>query len=237
MQLQVILIVLLPFTEGIVKIDVSKLTSTTTVAQEAATVTVATTLATAQANVTEKSFIGAITSQLPPTTSTPTSTNTTINSTSNPESNQTEANVTRPVLDDHLPPTSRIKISPDHYYCSCDLMINLCDINCCCDNDCSDDMLSVFVCNEQHSSIYDFEYDAGLTSCEIKNELFCVVGAKWKGTNDVFDISLLNERTTYKWPEAFATDWSDGGNRESYKSGDSVLSFDEKAERIGMFGM
>lgn len=238
MQLQFLLFAIIvaskSFTNAFVKIDVSKLSSTTTEAQtEATVVTVATTLATTlNPNVT--AIVDATT--FAPTTLSITPTNTTVNTTSKPELNQTEINVTRPSLDDHLPRTSRIKISPDHYYCSCDLMVNLCDINCCCDNDCSDDMLSVFVCFEKHSSIYDFEFDAGLTSCDIKNDLFCVVGKDVVPVKAEFDINLLNERAKYRWPMIFATDGADDESRENYRSGDSILSFDDKTEEIGTFG-
>lgn len=222
-------------TKAFVKIDVSKLSSTTTEAQtETTVVTLATTLAAINPNVTDKPIVDATTSL--PTTLLVSPTNASMNTTSKPELNQTEVNVTRPSLDDHIPRTSRIKISPDHYYCSCDLLVNLCDINCCCDNDCSDEMLSVFVCNEKEWSIYDFEFDAGLTSCHIKNDLFCVVEKEIVPVKAEFDIRLLNERSKYKWPMIFATDGANDENRENYKSGDSILSFDDKTEEIGTFG-
>lgn len=233
----VFIVASISFTKAFVKIDVSKLTSTSTTEAQTDTtsVTLPTTLATVHQNVTDKSIISSTTS-MPTTTVIVTPTNASANTTSNPELNQTELNVTGPSLDDHLPRTSRIKISPDHYYCSCDLMVNFCDINCCCDNDCSDDMLAVFVCNEKHWSIYDFEFDAGLTSCDIRNDLFCVVGKEVISDRAVFDVNLFNERAKYKWPTMFATDGSNDENRENYKSGDTVLTFDDKTEEIGSFG-
>lgn len=233
----IITAVLLSTTKAFVKIDVSKLTSTSTVVATVtqSDTTVATTLVTLQQNVTDKPMV--VTTTAPPTTlSTPPTNATSLNGTSNTELNQTETNATRPHLDEHVPRTSRIKISPDHYYCSCDLMVNFCDINCCCDNDCTDDMLSVFVCNEKHWSIYDFEYDAGLTSCEIRNDLFCVVGKEVVSEKAAYDVTLFGERSKYKWPMMFASYESDDENGENYKSGDSILAFDDKTEEIGKFG-
>lgn len=234
----IIIAAFISFTKAFVKIDVPKITSTTIASPvETTVVAAATTSIPAPPNVTYQPIPEATT--LIPTTSIVTPTNVTTvttNTTSKPELNQTEVNVTRPMLDDHLPRTSRIKISPDHYYCPCDLMVNLCDINCCCDNDCSNDMLSVFVCDEKHWSIYDFEFDVGLSSCDIKDELLCVVGKDVVTSKAQFDITLLNERDKYKWPKMFTTDWSNDESRESYKSGDSVLAFDDKTEEIGMFG-
>lgn len=236
MHLQLLLIILSAFllstTKAFVKIDVSKLSSSTTTAAQIDT-TVATTQVTVQQNVTDKPTVDTTTS-MPATVTAPT--NATMNNTLNTELNQTETNVTRPSLDDHVPRTSRIKISPDHYYCSCDLMVNFCDINCCCDNDCTDDMLSVFICNEKQSSIYDFEYDAGLTSCDIRNDLFCVVGKEVVSEKAKYDVTLFGERSKYKWPVMFASYEFGDESRENYKSGDSILAFDDKTEEIGKFG-
>lgn len=169
-----------------------------------------------------------------PTATVPT--NATVNGTLNTELNQTIANGTLPSLGDHVPRTSRVKVSPDHYYCKCDLMVNFCDINCCCDNDCTDEMLSVFVCDEKHWSIHDYEYDAGLTPCEIKGGWLCVVAKDTVPETTKYDVGLFDERSKYKWPEMFASQESGDESRESYKSGDSVLAFDDKTEEIGAFG-
>ncbi|XP_037045037.1 tectonic-like isoform X1 [Bradysia coprophila] len=239
MHLQLLLVavtatLLLSTAEAFVKIDVSKLSSTSTAGQTDST-TPSTSII-PQQNVTIPSTV-AITTPIPPTVGTvATNRNASENSTSNTELNQTSpVNDSRPSLDEHVPHTSRVKISPDNYYCPCDLMVNFCDINCCCDNDCIDDMLSVFVCDEKEWSIYDFEYDTGLTSCEIRNDLFCVVGKKYVLPTTRYDINLLGKRTKYKWPMMFASYGSDDDNRESYKSGDSVLAFDDKTEGIGTF--
>ncbi len=228
---------LLGTTKAFVKIDVSKLSTTTTVAQNVSTIP--TTAVTQPQNVTATPTITITTTTPIPTTVPAINTNATVNNTLSTELNQTLAvnNVTRPSLDDHMPRTSRVKISPDHYYCTCDLMVNFCDINCCCDNDCTDDMLNVFVCNEKEWSIFDFVYDAGLTSCDIRNDLFCVVGKETMPKAAVFDATLIGERSKYRWPEMFASYGSSvDESRENYKSGDSVLTFDDKSEEIGAFG-
>lgn len=97
-------------------------------------------------------------------------------------------------------------------------------------------MLSVFVCDEKQWSIYDFEYDSGLTSCEIRNDLFCVVGKEIVPEKTKYDVSLISERSKYKWPVMFASYENGDENRENYKSGDSILSFDDRTEEIGKFG-
>lgn len=225
--------ILLP-TNAFVKIDVSKLSTTSTSTVPPTDTTVVTTLV-SSLNVTDKPKPDTTTTAMPVTTVTAAPTNaTTVNNTT--ELNQTETNVTRPSLDDHVPPTSRVKISPDHYYCSCDLMVNFCDINCCCDNDCTDDMLKVFVCTEKQWSIYDFEYDAGLVSCDIRNELFCVVGKEVVPAKAEYDVALFSDRSKYKWPTMFESYELNDENRENYKSGDSVLAFDDRIEEIGKFG-
>lgn len=221
--------------EAFVKIDVSKLSSTSTVSQSESKTT--STSSIPQQNLISSTV--AITTQTPTTvmSTIATSRNATENTTINTELNPTSPpNASRPSLDEHVPHTSRVKISPDHYYCRCDLMVNFCDINCCCDNDCTDEMLSVFVCDEKEWSIYDFVYDAGLTSCEIRNDLFCVVGKKVDPPATRYDINLIGKRSKYKWPMTFASHSFNDDSRESYKSGDSVLAFDDKTEEIGALG-
>lgn len=54
--------------------------------------------------------------------------------------------------------------------------INYCDINCCCDIDCSNDERKTFICLENHWSLYDYDhFSGGLQSCKIHNSLLCVV--------------------------------------------------------------
>lgn len=74
-----------------------------------------------------------------------------------------------------------------NYYCACDLTMNLCDINCCCDIDCADAALASFKCVETTDDL-NAEL-GGLHSCEVSNDAFCVVpvqsGRIGGGGNDV----------------------------------------------------
>lgn len=65
------------------------------------------------------------------------------------------------------------------------IQINLCDPNCCCDIDCTDAMLDVFICTEDHSTIYDYDFESGLQSCNVKLSMFCVVHRKESKVHEV----------------------------------------------------
>ncbi|KAJ6640550.1 Tectonic [Pseudolycoriella hygida] len=231
--LSVLMIVsLLSTTRANVKIGVSRLNKSTATHIDAS---VSTTAGTPKPNLTNQSVDTTTnTPTLTTATESPT-TSTTVNNTSTTELNQISVNATRPFLDAHVPRTSRVKVSLDHYYCTCDLMFNFCDINCCCDNDCTDAMLSTFVCNEKEWSIYDFEFDGGLTSCEIRSDLFCVVGDNGVTKKAEYDVTLFSLRSKHKWQRMFAPYEFSDENRESYSSGDSILSFDDKTEEIEKF--
>lgn len=64
-------------------------------------------------------------------------------------------------------------------FCFCNMHSN-CDVNCCCDPDCSAEALKVFNCNDKNKNIeenyllQDFQYQHGLPSCKVNDGWFCV---------------------------------------------------------------
>lgn len=70
--------------------------------------------------------------------------------------------------------------SPSVYYCNCDLLLDTCDINCCCDRDCREEALNVFNCNNPpmqkklKNRLDDFQYQHGLQSCKVNDGWLCV---------------------------------------------------------------
>ncbi|XP_036322608.1 tectonic [Rhagoletis pomonella] len=76
-----------------------------------------------------------------------------------------------------------LTVPPSHaasYYCDCDLLWDACDLNCCCDRDCSPEALHVFNCNaapkqpELKNRLEDFQYQHGLPSCKVNDGWLCV---------------------------------------------------------------
>ena len=67
-------------------------------------------------------------------------------------------------------------------YCFCDLNPIMCDINCCCDLDCSPDAFKVFHClpekpidlETQEGRFEDFKFQHGLPSCQTNDGWLCV---------------------------------------------------------------
>lgn len=65
-----------------------------------------------------------------------------------------------------------------NYFCKCDLLINDCDINCCCDIDCTKEMIRVMDCSYDIEDLDRFDYDGrenGLPSCAVSSSIFCVL--------------------------------------------------------------
>lgn len=110
------------------------------------------------------------------TTPKPSTTTTAITTTILPE----EQNAT--ALPEAIPKTSFSQFHYQHKYCFCDLSHDLCDINCCCDLDCSPDALKVFHCLPEkpisllatEGRFEDFKYQHGLPSCETNDGWLCV---------------------------------------------------------------
>lgn len=63
-----------------------------------------------------------------------------------------------------------------------------CDFNCCCDLDCSDEIVEAFDCSVVDIDIEDFYHGEGLERCGINGGLFCIANMP---TDDI-DASVSN---------------------------------------------
>uniref|UniRef100_A0A8D8MT87 Tectonic n=2 Tax=Culex pipiens TaxID=7175 RepID=A0A8D8MT87_CULPI len=218
-----------------VKIDVSKVNQK--VANETGTTTVPDNSST---NV-ETTPINSTTPRSTSTTTgskTETSTSsTTVASTTSPKTTQTPPKAEGP----YEPPKEGrlIKTIPTGYYCSCDLKINICDVNCCCDIDCSDQILRTFSCSEERLDVAEYHHREGLQSCEVQGGLFCLVGEHRppeegeEGGGVFYDPSLKESSTKYRWSEIFPVgDVSKRGPVSTYRVNDRIKLYNETSEKI-----
>lgn len=73
-------------------------------------------------------------------------------------------------------------------YCDCDLLEQICEINCCCDRDCSPDALLVFDCLQSvmapqlETRLENFQYTHGLPTCQIHDGWLCVFRTNTKSS-------------------------------------------------------
>ncbi|XP_055535608.1 tectonic [Wyeomyia smithii] len=214
--------------QSFVKIDVSKVnqkisnktttvgaeTSETTQPTTSSSTTVVTTSSTGKPEVTTKSQTVTTTST---TTPGPTST-------SSPD----------------IPKEGRLmKSVPSGYYCSCDLKINICDVNCCCDIDCTDEILKSFDCDEEQLDIAEYHNQMGLQSCEVQGGLFCLVGEPQNKEQETFyDKHLKTQITKHKWADVFpVNDIPKEISPTSYRVNDPIRIYNESSEQVELFSM
>ncbi|XP_055311267.1 tectonic-like isoform X1 [Sitodiplosis mosellana] len=146
-----------------------------------------------------------------------------------------------PYLSEFTRRQMRRRLIPADYYCPCDLKINFCDINCCCDVDClSGEIIQTLKCNERDWSIYDYEESSELQLCSQTRQfsLFCIVDntRRRKQTRKrdfmVHDVNILSV-VQYKWPNQYDHQaFAKNDYREHYIYGDPLLVWDESAEEI-----
>lgn len=97
----------------------------------------------------------------------------------------TEAPEIKNITDIPLPETlglSAVAPGSQQRYCFCDLTNKICDINCCCDPDCTPEALKVFRCLKELTNDFelhegrfeDFKFQHGLPSCEVNDGWLCV---------------------------------------------------------------
>ncbi|XP_031616403.1 tectonic [Contarinia nasturtii] len=138
----------------------------------------------------------------------------------------------------------RRRFIPSDYYCPCDLKINFCDINCCCDIDCaSTEIMQTLKCNERDWSIHDYEESSELQLCSQSQQfsLFCIVeGTRRrkqtrKRSFKTNDVNMLNV-VQYRWPNQYDDQvFTKSDYREHYIFGDPILVWDEALEEIQFF--
>lgn len=86
-----------------------------------------------------------------------------------------ETNSTSTVNTTLLTPRELDRSFYPNYYCKCDLKLKICDINCCCDIDCTDKIIKIMDCSETYLDQNDYEEEQGLPSCEVSSSWFCVL--------------------------------------------------------------
>ncbi|XP_062704598.1 tectonic [Aedes albopictus] len=126
---------------------------------------------------------------------------------------------------------------PSGYYCKCDLKINICDVNCCCDIDCSEEILRTFVCDEEQLDIGEYHHQEGLQSCEVQGGLFCLVGERRDATRDMFyDTNLKEIASKRRWNDIFPLDLNPKDKAAAFYRVNDVLKFyNETSEKVEPF--
>uniref|UniRef100_A0A1B0CUJ9 Tectonic-1-3 N-terminal domain-containing protein n=2 Tax=Lutzomyia longipalpis TaxID=7200 RepID=A0A1B0CUJ9_LUTLO len=230
MKLFVALLTLLGITvvhgdRALVKIGVSKTTMAPVVTTESSsttTTTVATTTTTLSTSTTTQSTSTTSTSKDNTTVSASSTTSTTTlappaNATDVPDAKNQTTNATEAVK---IP--RRIRLQQEQsYYCKCDLKINVCDVDCCCDIDCTGDMLKLFDCHEAYISTTDYHTLHGLPSCRVSSSIFCVLRNNLHRYDyEEFDESLSAWRV-HHWPDTIEETPADSG-RDFYRLHDPI---------------
>ncbi|XP_061390492.1 tectonic [Musca vetustissima] len=116
-------------------------------------------------------------------------------------------------------------------YCFCDLTINGCDINCCCDPDCPAEAFRSFKCLRENLNDFelhegrfeDFKFQHGLPTCEEKDGWLCVFKTNLP-TSDLHERdhpSFSDTSHYYKWPSLLKED-TEQPSREFYMYGDAL---------------
>lgn len=142
-------------------------------------------------------------------------------------------------IDANLVPEIHTRKVQQNYFCDCDLTVNACDTNCCCDIDCPPSAIRSFDCHlggleKQPSYLTGY----GLPPCSVSSSWFCVVNvdfAKLESTSWTFDNAKgsLHKR----WPESFPVDNDgdkgvSGGQTETYRYNDDLMMFNEVTEEV-----
>ncbi|XP_062549840.1 tectonic [Armigeres subalbatus] len=128
-----------------------------------------------------------------------------------------------------------IKKVPSGYYCKCDLKINICDVNCCCDIDCSDKILRTFACNEEQLDIDEYLHQDGLQSCEVQGGLFCLVGERTNAKDGAtfYDPNLKDIAFKRRWNDIFPVDTYPKDRTTSfYRVNDIIKLYNETSEKV-----
>uniref|UniRef100_W8BIC8 Tectonic n=1 Tax=Ceratitis capitata TaxID=7213 RepID=W8BIC8_CERCA len=129
-----------------------------------------------------------ISTQSPPPTSTE-AVNTTTNSSPNPGDANTFGGATNSGV----------------YYCDCDLLLDACDVNCCCDRDCMPEALNIFNCKirnmkpQLRSRLEDFQYQHGLPSCKVNDGWLCVFRTNTRKERQKAPEIDLDTNHYFKW--------------------------------------
>ncbi|XP_039970216.1 tectonic [Bactrocera tryoni] len=136
--------------------------------------------------------------------------------------------------------------SQGFYYCSCDLFLDLCDINCCCDRDCAQAALSVFNCDDPpkekklKNRLEDFQYQHGLPSCKVNDGWLCVFRTNTRKEREKLPEIDINTNHYYKWPTPIwdtVSEQNAEGSMNSYKYGDPLQFLNMKTMTLKQFDL
>lgn len=136
----------------------------------------------------------------------------------------------------------RKSLSSYSYYCPCDIKINFCDINCCCDIDCADkDIKKSMHCDEHQRTVNEYVEISMLELCPNQPglSLFCIIeGHKkrkiYKERNMLVDRIDIKQVIQYKWPSPFGRSEENNKNDLSdvYKFDDKILAWNFILEQL-----
>ncbi|XP_058066361.1 tectonic, partial [Anopheles bellator] len=222
--------------QSFVKIDVSKINQQNTT--ETPNVTISTPPGeTSTAGTTAASTIGSSTLS--------SGTKTTESSTGRPSSTPSAATTTETVppidLNPQVPLQGRAaKLIPTGYYCRCDLKINVCDVNCCCDIDCSEAILKVFNCDQEQLHTEEYHHGEGLQSCRVQGGLLCLVEPiHEEGDERHYDPNQKADATKHRWKDVFPLDVTvpEEARLDHYRVDDPIHFYNETSETVETFAL
>ncbi|CAG9784415.1 unnamed protein product [Diatraea saccharalis] len=122
--------------------------------------------------------------------------------------------------------------------CGCDLLYKVCDISCCCDNDCTDKDKKLFSnCNISNSNkgesqylCYPFEISRRVDKTDLFDNLFCIVKTnipdKRNLNYDKYDVSAAD--TAFKWHKNDISSHTEF-ERKPYAYGDTIWVLKENS--------
>ncbi|XP_052895869.1 tectonic [Anopheles moucheti] len=133
------------------------------------------------------------------------------------------------------------KLVPKGYYCRCDLTINVCDVNCCCDIDCNAAILRTYNCDQEQLHTDEYHHGEGLQSCRVQGGLFCLVEPIYEeGDDSYYNPGRLPSVTRYKWAEVFSLDnpaSSEDIRFDYYRVDDVMYVYNETSELVQLFAL
>ncbi|XP_052859879.1 tectonic, partial [Anopheles cruzii] len=226
--------------QSFVKIDVSKINQINT------TETPNVTVSTPEATTTTVETTAAATISSSTLTSGTKATESTTSSPSTPSAATTTTAATETVQPIDLYPQVPLqgraaKLIPSGYYCRCDLKINVCDVNCCCDIDCSEAILKVFNCDQEQLHTEEYHHDEGLQSCRVQGGLLCLVEPiHEEGDERHYDPNQKADATKHQWKDVFPLDLTvppEEARLDHYRVDDLIHFYNETSETVETFAL
>lgn len=132
--------------------------------------------------------------------------------------------------------------------CFCDLTIENCDVNCCCDFDCSNDTSTFSTCidkieidfESQSCILYNRSYDGNVSLPIVKSGLLCIVYDNFPERELFFDPPCLMTNSCFDSIKPFFSYVSPAVNqpiKSSYKNGDPVYMKSLSSNQVLIFSL